>query len=869
MKKTLIVLFFAILLSLLWWSHLRLNAVENLGTAQDYLLKGHYAEAIQLFESLSQRDADRSAARSGLLQALVITGQYQKLEELAQRFLVEQPNEARYQLLLGRSYACRGRYAEALQTFGKALRDPDVGDEAQLNQALVLEVTGKVNESQDDFRTLYQRVTRETGAHLGMAAIAAQHLERYKEANSLFKQATAADPNDHETWVAWGNLFLEKYNPGEAATVFADVLKTNSSHPEALLGVALSRGENQGAQSEEILKQALAANPNLEGAHVALAGIALESEAFEGCEREIQESLKTNPKSLSALSLKAILAYAQGQEKEAQDQTQEVLRLNPHYGDIYLGLANFCVTQRLYQQSVDFLQKAMEVNPRFWKAYSNLGINLLRLGQERSAKEALEKAYQNDPFNVWTVNSLRLIDSYKNFDRVEASNFVLKLHKKESLLLRIYVSSLLEEAYQTLSAKFHYNPPRPIYLEMFPDHEDFAVRTLGLPGLGALGVCFGPGIVMDSPSARPKNTFNWGSTLWHEFTHVITLGMTEHRIPRWFTEGISVMAEHQAKPGWGSDLTLENLKVIQEKKLLPITELNSGFTRPKFPGQVPQSYFQAGQTCEFIEKNFGFEKILEMIQLFKTRHSLEAALQQALGLSPSEFDQKFHAYLESLYGSTLRNVDFKMLNRKPGGDSRSNLESLLLEQPDNFFANLKLAGYYRNEGQLEKAIACFIKAKAVFPGYVEHDNPYKPLSEIYKKQGRLADAIAELEALTDRNDSDFESLKQLAEWLVEAGKPIQATKVLEDAMYIDPFDQSAHELLGDLALGQKDLPLALRTYQALVALDPPDKASAHFHVAAVLLEMGRKMDAKKEALAALEIAPGFEPAQQLLLKAVE
>ena len=31
------------------------------------------------------------------------------------------------------------------------------------------------------------------------------------------------------------------------------------------------------------------------------------------------------------------------------------------------------------------------------------------------------------------------------------------------------------------------------------------------PGLGALGVCFGRGVVMDSPSARPKGTFNWGS----------------------------------------------------------------------------------------------------------------------------------------------------------------------------------------------------------------------------------------------------------------------------------------------------------------------------------------------------------------------
>ena len=208
--------------------------------------------------------------------------------------------------------------------------------------------------------------------------------------------------------------------------------------------------------------------------------------------------MKINPKSLQALALKAVLAYARGHEKESQDQTQEVLLINPRYGEIYQRFANFCVTQRLYQQSVSFFQKAIEVNPRLWKAYSGLGINLLRLGEERYAEGALEKAYQNDPFNLWTVNTLRLVESYEHFDRFETTNFVLKLHKKESRLLENYVPALLEDAYQTLSAKFKFYPPRPIYFEMFPDHEDFAVRTLGMPGLGALGICFGRGVVMDS-----------------------------------------------------------------------------------------------------------------------------------------------------------------------------------------------------------------------------------------------------------------------------------------------------------------------------------------------------------------------------------
>jgi cellulose synthase operon protein C len=863
---------FSLLLLIVWLSKQRASSVDSVGVANEHLLRGKYSEAISLYQKLAENNntGDKLAARSGLLRALLITGQYEKLEALAREYLRVSPNETSLGLFLGKSYFLRGKYIEAQQEFERALKsNPSVRNEAQLNLGLLYKTLGKLPESRAHFSEVYERIVSEGNSQLGLAAIAVQNLEHFHEANDLFKQATRQDPDDLDTWNAWGNLFLEKYNPAEAASVFADALKINPNHPESLLGMALSRGEGQGEQVEEILRKALEVNPNLEGAHAALAEIAIESDALDKAATEIENCSRINSRSLKACSLKATLSYAKGQQNELQDQVQEALRINPLYGEIYEKLANYCVTQRLYKESVEFFREAIEINPRLWTAYSGLGINLLRIGDEQAAKDALEKAYKNDPFNVWTVNTLRLIDSYQNFDAVRTTNFELKLHKKESKLLQNYVPDLLEEAYQTLSSKYKFYPTRPIYFEMFPDHEDFAVRTLGVPGLGALGVCFGRGVVMDSPSARPRGNFNWGSTLWHEFAHVVTLGMTNHRVPRWFTEGLSVMEEHKAKPGWGEGLNLETVRAIREKKLLPVAELNSGFIHPKFPSQVQLSYFQAGQACEFIEKEFGFAKILEMLTLFKSGQSLERTLQQAINISPQEFDQKFNAYLESLYGKTLKAVDFKTLEEKDLMQDPMKLETLLAGQPDNFFANLKLAGYYRKEGKLEKAISLFNTAKSVFPLYVDSDSPYKQLSEIYKQQGRLNDAITELQALTERHDSDFESMKQLAQWLSEAQRQEEARLVLQKAMYVHPFDLETHEMLAEVSFKERDLALALREYQALLALDPSDKATAHFNVARVLLQMGKKPEAKKEALAALEIAPGFEPAQELLLKAIE
>ena len=85
-------------------------------------------------------------------------------------------------------------------------------------------------------------------------------------------------------------------------------------------------------------------------------------------------------------------------------------------------------------------------------------------------------------------------------------------------------------------------------LELYPDHDDFAVRVAGLAGIGLLGVTFGYVVAMDSPSGRAAGEFHWGSTLWHEMAHVFTLEATDHRVPRWLSEGISVYEEWRTGP---------------------------------------------------------------------------------------------------------------------------------------------------------------------------------------------------------------------------------------------------------------------------------------------------------------------------------
>ena len=96
----------------------------------------------------------------------------------------------------------------------------------------------------------------------------------------------------------------------------------------------------------------------------------------------------------------------------------------------------------------------------------------------------------------------------------------------------------------------------PVVVELYPEHDDFAVRTSGLPGIGLLGVTFGYLVAMDSPTGRADADFHWGTTLWHEMAHVFTLEATNHLVPRWFSEGVSVYEEWSTGPLPGRHIPL-------------------------------------------------------------------------------------------------------------------------------------------------------------------------------------------------------------------------------------------------------------------------------------------------------------------------
>ena len=103
--------------------------------------------------------------------------------------------------------------------------------------------------------------------------------------------------------------------------------------------------------------------------------------------------------------------------------------------------------------------------------------------------------------------------------------------------------------------------------------------------------------------------------------------------------------------------------------------------------------------------------------------------------------------------------------------------------------------------------------------------------------------------------SDFRHLAQPSNLLI-----LGSTGASSLALH--PEDES-------IALKTKDAGTAVREFRAALASGASDKAAAHCDLGESYLLANRPVDAKREALAALEIAPSYERAQELLLNAVE
>ena len=769
-------------------------------------------------------------------------------------FAAENPSHPDVPVALGVLALSRGDDEKAMQLLTAVAAD---NVDAALELGLLLHAMGK----RDEARTALGAVggalgPNDSGLAYARTARAVAAVGDPQQANTLYRAAATRAQDSAVVFAWWGDLFLDRHEPLEAARAYRDAIERDARWAPAHLGLARALEETDPPAAAASLAKALEIAPDYVDAHLLIFDRALEADRTAEAAAALEKAAAAGGTRYDVQARRAVMALIEDRRPEFDAEARALIARRPGSGEVFRIAAAAVARQYRFDDAVALGRRAVTVNDADVRAWAELGLHLARAGDESAAYEALTRAFRADPYDPITYNLLNMLETLRGFATAQHDVATIRLHPDEQPLLEPYVKEIVTQALDSFEQRYGHRPPAPLHVQVFNRHDDFAVRTAALPGIlqNALGVCFGRVVAMVSPRARKPGSFSWQETLWHELAHVITLQLSNQRVPRWLTEGISVYEERRARAGWGREGDLPFAQALAEGKALRLAELEGGFMRSDTIGLA---YYEASLLVEHIERTDGIDAIRRLLKAYGEGLSTEAAVTRTLGLDLSALDARFFADIEARYATLMRAL-------RPA----TVVDGVSIAQGETLGGLLATGDAMLADGNPEGARAVYERAAALVPQATGDASPHMRLAALAMKEGDRARARAALRGALDADYANTEIARRLAAMADEDGDAANSRAAWSRIIEIDPFDPAAHAHEGRTAMAERRFDVAEREFRAAIAAGAVNLPDAHTDLGEALFELGRKDDARRHAVRALEKAPTFERAQTLLLKSI-
>lgn len=493
----------------------------------------------------------------------------------------------------------------------------------------------------------------------------------------------------------------------------------------------------------------------------------------QDAEPPINKVLARQPRNLEAMGLLAAVNALELKEDKVNDILKEVEAIDPNNASAYYEVAEQLDAMRQYPRAIAKYQVAIQRAPWWTAALNGLGLLYTQSGDEEEAHKALDLAHQLDPFNLRTTNYLKLLDKMASYSRKETDHFIVIYDPHTDPVIPEYFSEYLESVQSQVCASFNFTPAVKTYIEVFPTHEAFSVRTTGSTWLPTVGASTGRviALVAPRPGKETMGTFNWARVLRHEYTHTVTLGATDNRIAHWFTEGLAVY-EEQAPVPW--DWVPMLYQAVSKKEFFPLDKLTWAFVRPKRPVDRQLAYAESFWICKYVEQTYGHDAILKMLELMRHADRQEDVFPKVTGKSIPEFMNNFQSWAEQQVSAW----GYDDATTKKYDELRTKAEDLIKS---------------REFPEAAKAWEEIAQLRPVDP------LPHQRLAALYYMLKDRKAEINQLEILAKVELKDNRYAKRVARAYRDDQQWADAYRWALDSVYINPYDLSAHQLLQEVS----------------------------------------------------------------------
>lgn len=881
--------------------------------------KSDYAAA-----EASLREAARARATPevslALAELLLITGRY---EEAVQRggMAARLPSlKVKAHPVTAEALRRQGKLDEALKLLSEVTSDPKAL-RASLLMGEILLAQGKVKEAEQSLMRLIEaynddQIADSDADGLALVGRAAHLLRAPRDANDAFNQAERAQKGHVPTLLWRAELFLEKYDPGHAEEVVNEVLAKAPNHPDALVWLAhvkLAQALDFDAATR-LADQALGVNPKHAGAYFVKAGIELRDMELAAADKQADAGLAAVPGDLDLLSMKAAIRFLADDTAGFERAKQAVLSRSPRYSRMYQIIADYAEWEHRYDEVVHMMREALKLDGEDAKAEAQLGLNLIRGGEDAAGVKALGAAFDKDPFNVRVYNTLNLYEKKipKEYVTLTQGAFTYRFHKDEQALLARYIPGLMEQALRAMMEHYQFTPGKPVGVELYSDKQDFSIRTSGLPDTGIQGVCFGKTLASMSPHREP---FNLGMTLWHELAHVFHIQMSKSHVPRWFTEGLAEYETLVVRSEWQREHDDQLFAAMRDGRLPKLGHMNRAFTRAEEMSDIATAYYASSQILVMLAERYGRAKLNQMLTLWGQGVRTPEVVQRALGKDTEALDREFEAFSKQRLSRYQR--QFVPISRSGPLEEAAKLAK---QHPDSAphqtryaLAALRAGDAKAAQGALEAALradpkypdARYLKAQVAAAGrdvkgaerqlraLIKDTDGYAlrmSLARLMEAQGDPAKLKLELNAAHRLDPTQAEPLvhllalatkekdaageltllrklaaleqhspeiyQRLMKRLLDAGELDEARRVGESAVWVDLAGLETHRLFGEILIASKMLPRAIFELHSALLCDgrPQELAAVH----GLLAKAYAAVPNPKEAAKHRELAKGLK-----------
>ena len=804
-------------------------------------------------------------------------GDFEKVVELADVALESSPsaNSVRenWILLKCRAQLAAGEYADA-----KATLDGEM--ESFANSIRLREIAARVyryngddsraNEWRREIGKLWQRSTWRYRDLPNMLTVGQFLLDEGYDPkvvlDDLYNPASKRFPNQPEVERAIGELALGKSDYQMAAKHFRKAIELDGVDPESHFGLAVAFRESNSTSANDSIQKVLGINPEHVGALLLQVERYIAEEAYDDAEKIIAKILTVNPHQADAWAYRAALAHLASRYEEEGRCRKEALKhwkSNPDV-DHLIGLQ----LSRKYRftEGVAYQRRALVMDKNYIPAKIQLAHDLLRLGQELEGWKLAEEVFDADQYNVVANNLVALRDNLGQFTTLEENGFVVRMDGKEADIYGRQVLDLLIDGEKKLATKYDVEIEKPVFVEIFPRQQDFAIRTFSLPGGdGFLGVCFGRVITMNSPAAQRTLT-NWKSVLWHEFCHVVTLQKTKNKMPRWLSEGISVYEEQLAESGWGDRMSPTYREMILGEDLTPVSKLSSAFLKARTARHLQFAYFESSLVVRFIVEKFGEESLVRILDDLGLGVPINDAIARHTG--PIHLlDKKFEEHITEQANAWGTKFDWERPD-PPLADGEA-WKKWLEDHPTSFHGLQELAQNQLKQSQATEALETIGKFEKLLLEDTRSRSAETIKAAAFRQLGQTEDETQALETVLKLNASQIDACLRLLEIYSQARDLENIKRMARLLQAINPLLKNSHRSLASVAEKQKDDSLVIESLSALASMGPLDLADTHYRLSAAQYRQGEFAAAKRNVLLALEAAPRYRDAHRLLLKIVQ